>query len=87
MTGLRLSAVELKRLVLCDPFLLCSMPGLFHAQQETFTLQGRFTSMHGEIAGAVIKIAIAMSARSDSTGHFSLTLPRGITHLSTQADQ
>jgi hypothetical protein len=39
------------------------------------------------LRGPVIKTAIAMSARSDSTGHFSLTLPRGITHLSTQADQ
>ncbi len=57
-TGSSASAIELKRFVPGAFLLLCSVPCLLHAQQETFTLERRFTSTHGDpIAGAVITTA------------------------------
>ena len=59
-----------------------------HAQLDTFTLDGDVTTAQGApIAGAVITASTIVSAGSDAAGHFSVMLPRGITHISAKAAQ
>ena len=59
-----------------------------HAQLEKFKLDGDVTTARGvPIPGAVITASAIVSAGADSTGHFSVMLPRGITHITAKAAQ
>ena len=67
---------------------LLGIPSILHGQQEMFKLEGTVTSTRGDpIADAVVRASSAVSAPSDTSGHFILMLPRGVTHLVAQVAQ
>jgi hypothetical protein len=60
---------------------------LLQAQRQTFRLSGDVVSTSGlPIAGVSITAGTPASIHPDASGHFTLTLPRGILHLAAKAD-
>ena len=59
-----------------------------HAQLDTFRLDGDVTTAQGvPIPGVVITASTIVSSGADATGHFSVMLPRGVTHITAKAVQ
>ncbi len=63
-------------------------PTPVHAQRETFQLEGEIVSTAGvPLQGAGVSAGKVVGTLSDASGHFTLTLPRGLTHVTAQVDR
>ena len=92
MKTVSLTLFPQKRLVWAGPILMLTAYALLttplYAQQNTFILDGVVTTTQSTpIPDAIITASTIVSRPSDGTGHFSVMLPRGITHITAKAAQ